>query len=208
MNYKKIYESIISRARGRVIEGYKEKHHIVPKCLGGGNEQDNLVDLTPEEHYVCHQLLVKLHPDNIKILYAAHAMSMSGSAKKRTNKMYAWLKHKFNDIRKTGTYKKCLNCRDIFYARANRPDKPFCCKKCYHSYNQNDVVCSGCGIKFTRPKSLNTSKEKFCSVDCKTKFKSFIFNCCVCNKEVRVPTCRLKQGVPRYCSRKCKGNCR
>lgn len=208
MNYKKIYESIVSRGKARVIKGYKERHHIIPRCMGGGDEEDNLVNLTPEEHYVCHQLLVKMYPTNIKLLYAIQAMSMEGSAGIRSNKMYAWLKRLYNNSRRTGITKQCLNCKKEFYARANRPNKPFCCKKCYHNYNQNEVTCNCCNIKFTRPKSLNTSREKFCSVDCKVKFKSYVFNCCVCNAEVRVPTCRLKQGTPRYCSRKCKGNCR
>jgi 5-methylcytosine-specific restriction endonuclease McrA len=61
MNYKKIYERIIDRARSRDLLSYKERHHIIPRCLGGSDDISNLVDLTPEEHYVCHQLLVKIH---------------------------------------------------------------------------------------------------------------------------------------------------
>ncbi|XAO17074.1 homing endonuclease [Escherichia phage FL23] len=60
MNYEKIYNSLIDRARNRALTGYKERHHIIPKCLGGSNDASNLVDLTPEEHYVAHQLLVKI----------------------------------------------------------------------------------------------------------------------------------------------------
>jgi hypothetical protein len=35
MNYQKIYNQIIERAQNRILEGYVEKHHIIPKCLGG-----------------------------------------------------------------------------------------------------------------------------------------------------------------------------
>ena len=55
MDYKKIYQQIIDRARSRSITGYKETHHIIPRCLGGTDDPMNLVDLTPEEHYVAHQ---------------------------------------------------------------------------------------------------------------------------------------------------------
>ena len=56
------YESIIERAKDREIEGYKERHHIIPKCMGGDDSKGNLVCLTPEEHYVCHQILIKMYP--------------------------------------------------------------------------------------------------------------------------------------------------
>jgi hypothetical protein len=94
MNYLKIYERIILRGKQRIIEGYKERHHIIPKCMGGSNNSDNLVNLTPEEHYVCHQLLVKIYPKNHKLIYAATAMSMNNSRHKRSNKCYGWLKRR------------------------------------------------------------------------------------------------------------------
>ena len=65
MNYQKIYDNIVRRGQNRILEGYSEKHHIVPRCLGGTDEVTNLVSLTPEEHYLCHLLLVKIHPNNI-----------------------------------------------------------------------------------------------------------------------------------------------
>jgi len=60
--YTKIYFSIVTRARERVIlkEGYYERHHIIPGSMGGSNNKDNLVKLTAKEHYVCHWLLVKM----------------------------------------------------------------------------------------------------------------------------------------------------
>ena len=69
MNYQKIYNSIINRAIGRVNNYYVEKHHIVPKFMGGTNESSNIVKLLPREHYLCHVLLTKIVPENKK--YAA-----------------------------------------------------------------------------------------------------------------------------------------
>ncbi len=43
-----------------VTEGYFERHHILPKSLGGTNSKDNLVFLTPKEHYICHLLLMRM----------------------------------------------------------------------------------------------------------------------------------------------------
>jgi hypothetical protein len=94
MNYKRIYDELIDRARSRSLEGYKEQHHIVPRCMGGGDESANLVYLTPEEHYVAHQLLVKMYPKNVALVNAALMMSVGGRAHLRSNKLYGWLKRR------------------------------------------------------------------------------------------------------------------
>jgi hypothetical protein len=97
MNYQRIYDTIIDHGKNRILEGYKEKHHIVPRCLGGTNDAKNLVELTAEEHYVVHQLLVKIHPDNIKLVSAAMFMTANGAGQGRSrNKTYGWLKRRYS----------------------------------------------------------------------------------------------------------------
>lgn len=73
--YKKIYESIIIRGleRGldkRTVDYYVEIHHILPKCMGGSDDESNLVMLTGREHVICHMLLERMYPDNPKLIYA------------------------------------------------------------------------------------------------------------------------------------------
>lgn len=91
MNYKKIYNSLIKRAMMRLNDSksYYESHHIIPRCIGGTNDISNLVDLSPEEHYIAHLLLVKIYPNNAKLIYAANMMT------NRNNKSYGWVKRKF-----------------------------------------------------------------------------------------------------------------
>lgn len=97
MNYKKIYTSLIERGQARLLEGYQEKHHIIPRCIGGTDHSDNLVYLTPEEHYLAHQLLVKIYPKEYKLVYAARMMTIEAPTQKRTNnKMYGWLKKQYD----------------------------------------------------------------------------------------------------------------
>jgi len=74
MNYQRIYNEIVDRAKVRELQGYGEKHHIVPKCLGGSNEKENLVKLTAREHYICHKILAKIYPKNVKVAFAFIAM--------------------------------------------------------------------------------------------------------------------------------------
>lgn len=92
MNYVKHYEALIERAKNRTLEGYKESHHIIPKCMGGSDSDENLVNLTASEHYVAHQLLLKIYPTNHKLAYACHMMSTNLNG--RNNKSYSWVRQR------------------------------------------------------------------------------------------------------------------
>ena len=99
MNYQLHYDRLMQKASNRTLAGYTEKHHVVPRCLGGDNSDANLVMLTAAEHYVAHQLLVKLHPLNQKIAFAAIAMSGTGVSPARLqapNKLYEWLRKQYS----------------------------------------------------------------------------------------------------------------
>jgi len=74
MNYKRIYDNIVDNAKNRILEGYLEAHHIIPKSMGGTNDNENLVKLTAREHYIAHWLLYKIHK-NDKMAFAFHMMS-------------------------------------------------------------------------------------------------------------------------------------
>ena len=94
MKYHEIYRKLIDRARNRTLTGYVERHHIIPRCLGGGNESSNLVDLTAEEHYLAHQILVKLHPESLDLIYAVVRMSAGKTLTRMNNKLYGWLRRR------------------------------------------------------------------------------------------------------------------
>lgn len=100
MDYQRIYDQLIERAKGRMCEGYTESHHILPECLEGSNEPENLVDLYPEEHYVAHQLLVKLHPNHKGLAWAALMMTGHPNGKRVNNKAYGWLKRHWSQFAK------------------------------------------------------------------------------------------------------------
>jgi hypothetical protein len=59
--YTKWYFDIIKNRQLNPItdDTYTEKHHIIPKSMGG-TEGTNLVALTGREHYICHALLVRM----------------------------------------------------------------------------------------------------------------------------------------------------
>jgi len=92
MNYKKIYDSLMIKARSekrlKDEEVYYEAHHIIPKCMGGeGNyrsdpNHSNIVLLTSREHFLCHWLLAEIHTHHRGIIYAFHKMCIRVSSKK------------------------------------------------------------------------------------------------------------------------------
>lgn len=93
MNYKKIYDSIIQKARkenrSKGDKDYYEAHHIIPKCLGGEGAtsqwktHENIVLLTAREHYVCHWLLHEMYPENKSLCFSFYSMCQYSNKDKK-----------------------------------------------------------------------------------------------------------------------------
>lgn len=60
------------------LRGYYEKHHILPRCMGGEDENYNYVLLTALEHIIVHIILYKLYSDNINLLYSIQRTARPG----------------------------------------------------------------------------------------------------------------------------------
>ena len=104
MNYFEIYTKLMLKRKTKpAITGYTEKHHIVPKCLGGDDTPSNIVRLTGREHFVAHKLLSKAYPENVKLFFAVYQMSIDGRDRKFrvTAREYESLKERFS-ISQTG----------------------------------------------------------------------------------------------------------
>jgi len=87
----------MERARSREVpEGYTEKHHVLPRCLGGSNRKSNIATLTAPEHLVAHLLLMRMHPSSRGLVAAVKAMLdfqiPDRSAAIPRNKKYGWLR--------------------------------------------------------------------------------------------------------------------
>lgn len=88
MDYKKIHDSLITKANFRKLENIPiEKHHIVPKCVGGSNEKTNIVELTPKEHFLAHKLLAKIYDcKGLRYAYNMMVFTTLNSKKKFSTK--------------------------------------------------------------------------------------------------------------------------
>jgi hypothetical protein len=84
--YTQWYYKIVEHAQARTTNTtYTEKHHIIPKSLGGDNSKNNIVRLTAKEHYICHLLLTKMleGEDRSKMVYALWIMNSKNKSQNR-----------------------------------------------------------------------------------------------------------------------------
>lgn len=88
MNYEKVYNQIIENRKNNPLDGYTEKHHILPKSLGGGDEKENLVKLSAREHFICHYLLTKMFEPKTKQYYSMIKAFLIMSAKSDNQERY------------------------------------------------------------------------------------------------------------------------
>jgi hypothetical protein len=89
--YSLWYFELIKRAQGRAIEAYTERHHILPKSMGGSNAPENLVRLTFKEHFIAHWLLTKFTMgDNLRSMRHALFRMCHGHRRQRHKIIAGW----------------------------------------------------------------------------------------------------------------------
>jgi len=125
--YFKWYKNIIQKRllNSELKETYKEKHHILPVCLGGSNDKENLINLSAKEHYILHLCLIKFITGQgyFKVLKAFNAMSMKtlkntncnslvydSMRKKYSEELSKWLKSN-SPFKDKNIHKKTMNSR-------------------------------------------------------------------------------------------------
>lgn len=87
--YSRWYNALIAKAKSRdSLTGYVEKHHIIPRCMGGSNEESNIATLTYREHFIVHWLLSKFTTGQAKRKMQSAIGTMTRSKGGRT--IAAW----------------------------------------------------------------------------------------------------------------------
>jgi len=207
MNYKLIYEQLVKRGLRRIIpvEQYCEKHHIIPKCMGGGNEKENIVALTAREHFIAHKLLVKIYPEVSGLWAALRFMNDASTNFKLSSNQYQILKERYSEYR-TAPRKttSCEVCSKEF-KQIEHLNHRFCSSKCWGKSKQGsrDVrKCKLCNSKF---EVLSSRVQEFCNLKCAYTYKKIEYKveltCPQCRDVFIVTPSYAKTRV--YCSRKC-----
>lgn len=100
--YEKWYKQIVDSGIPQRQTGY-ERHHIVPKSLGGSDDTPNLTYISARQHFVCHWLLTKIYPtgeEHWKMLNALRMLRAENTNQQRyetkiTSRVYAKLKEEY-----------------------------------------------------------------------------------------------------------------
>lgn len=82
--YSRTYHAITDAAKHRELTGYAERHHVVPKSMGG----TEVVKLTAREHFICHCLLVKMTEGSNQMKMALAVTMMKCSSPDHSGKRY------------------------------------------------------------------------------------------------------------------------
>lgn len=115
MNYQDFINDILNR-RGRFNCGdqYHERHHIKPKCMGGTNDKENLIDLFAQEHFIAHKLLAEENPHNIKLTEAYNIMAF---VKNKHQQRYQITPEEYEEARKMVSNSR----KELYKNKANHP---------------------------------------------------------------------------------------
>lgn len=96
--YKDYINRILnSRSNLRDEDEYQEVHHIIPHCMGGNDDESNLIYLYAQEHYYAHKLLALENPNDTGLQYAWWMMSHQ-STYVVTAEEYAEVRKRFSQI--------------------------------------------------------------------------------------------------------------
>lgn len=103
MDNQKIYDQIISSSFERKQNDgeYYERHHIIPRSMGGSDESENIAVLTAREHYICHWLLYRIHR-NKEMASAWFFMQYHSSGLRYVSKTFEYAR-KYRSLHLTGS---------------------------------------------------------------------------------------------------------
>lgn len=98
--YARWYHELMQSRKTLKREGYLEKHHIIPKSLGGPNIRSNLVWLTAREHFIAHLLLVKALPSPFKRKMQFALLFLRGKGRGRGRQLYTLTSRVYEFVKK------------------------------------------------------------------------------------------------------------
>ena len=159
ITYNEFIQNILN-TRGRFSCGdeYHERHHIIPKCMGGKDEDNNLIDLFAQEHFVAHKLLATENPNNDSLIYAWSCMAFPNSS---VQDRYELSPEEYEEVRialsnaKKGKPRSEETKRKLSDLAKERYKNSAYCEKmkiCFQERSKNEEW---------KRKLSNTNKEKF-----------------------------------------------
>jgi len=185
MNYKRIYDNIVANRKNNRYNGYTERHHIIPKSLGGSDALENLVNLSAKEHFICHLLLTKIYEKNSneyhKMIFAFLMMLTKSNNQNRyiTSKKYETLKVVRADYLKTLVGEKTSQHNTMWICNRleNTNKKIKITDAIPKGWEKGRLLktnrkCKYCGTVILKKISVKRNSVSYCSDECKIAYKN------------------------------------
>ena len=166
--YLKIYYNLVKCSFDRTPPKTCEKHHIIPKALGGTDNPKNLAYLTPREHFIAHLLLLKITEgsNKCKMAYAVNRMRNTTNKYKITSRQYETIRIEFCEAMRLNFSGKdnpmygklgALSARSkpIIFNDIHFPSK----KELYEYAKENYNLSSFVMKKYLKDKNVTTFKQ-------------------------------------------------
>lgn len=157
MNYQKIYNDLIIKAKSRCEVKCGECHHILPKSMNGTDDKSNLVKLTHREHFIAHLLLYKIHK-NRQMAYALSRM-MNSKHKNRCSSRTYEIARKIHSEEVSKWAKKFMSDKVLMRHKETNE----CCVLEVGKYDKSKYVGVNFGKKLNNTKSIGKTiyKDEF-----------------------------------------------
>lgn len=161
MNYLKHYNLLMETRKELKRDCYTEKHHIVPKCYGGTDEDSNLVDLTAREHFIAHWLLWRANRDKkSSAMFNAMCRASKGQKRYKSSRGYQEARESQRITKKgiplSEEHKAKIKANN---ARTGKPNW-----NSGKKWNKSKVKCSKCGM-LTSPDHNRRWHEENCQLN-------------------------------------------
>ena len=159
MDYKRVYNQIIENRKLTPLskDEYGERHHIIPRSLGGTNEAENLVRLTAREHFICHALLAEMYESETcewyKMNYAFLMMNCNSNNQNRyCNARLYELKRE--DIAKTRSFMQSGE-KNSFYKKKHTLEAREAIRNAFRCKNKDNMTYYERKVKERNDKLVN-----------------------------------------------------
>ena len=167
-----------TRGRFNCGEEYHERHHIIPKCMGGSDEEDNLIDLFAREHFEAHRLLAQENPYNEGLIYAWNMMAWAKRSYQQrcelTPEEYEEVKIALSQIKKNQIISIETRNKQSQSAKARCTDEWRCqmsqLAKERFANKENHPMYGRCMPEETRQKISTTEKGKIISMELRARW--------------------------------------
>lgn len=163
--YARIYFRIISKYQNQ----YGERHHIIPKSLGGNDTKINIVTVPFKVHFLLHKLLCKMvtNSNHRRSMYFALFQMMNRKICKFTSRDYELTRSKIKNEMSLNNpmYNPLIKSK----FRRKRPEQSTVATKRNNEYWETRArpirlfKCPICGVQITTRVPTKTTCSKSCS---------------------------------------------